>query len=123
MIADAILMQYEQEGRFDLNKLINSLESPSIIGLVTELSTNKYEPSKSWQSLKVNVAEGDAWQRARDAIIRIKENAVKREMEKNLKLLNEASLKGEDKSEYLQRHNGLLQLLKTIKSGDFLKHE
>jgi len=108
-IARIIVDRYKREGGFDVNALINEMPDQPLKSIVTNLLLRKYEISKGWHDLGVEINEVDAHKIADAAILIIKRREVEKKIEENQKALKEASQRGEDVTKYLERHQRLLE--------------
>ncbi|MGH2567839.1 MAG: hypothetical protein ACRDGA_05825, partial [Bacteroidota bacterium] len=97
------------------------LEDVELKSLITDLALSKYELSKGWAAMEVEIEEPDPWKIARDAIVAIKRQAAQREIEQNQRRLKDASQRGQETSLYVQRHQELLNQLKVMETAEFLK--
>lgn len=110
----AVLTEWEEHGRFAADTFISRLEDPELVSAATELTVGKYELSKLWEK---NIEEPDSFARARGAILGLRLKQVQRQIDENLKELNEASLSGKDKLPFMSRHKELLERQRKLKEG------
>ncbi len=116
-----VLHRLEGTGTASPATIINELDDPDLKGLISDLALSKYELSKGWAEMEVEIEEPDPWKIARDSIVTIKRQATNREIEQNQRRLKEASLQGQDTGPLIRRHQELLNQLKEIESPEFLK--
>ena len=112
-IVDIVLGE-RVEGRYsgpqDLIQLIDDTELKEII---TDVSLSKYGLNKQWQQ---EFAEGDPMQLANDSILRMKEHAIKKELEDNKKRLKEAIEMGGDTTAIMFRQRDLSKQLNELEA-------
>lgn len=120
-IVQRILDQYEHTGRFEANSLINELENETSKSIVTNLLFTKYELSKNWEAIGVEIPEANRWQIANAALIAFKRREIELRIEENQRALRGASQLGQDDVPYLETHQRLLQEMKDLESSGFLK--
>jgi DNA primase len=116
-----VLHRLEGTGTASPATIINELDDPDLKGLISDLAVSKYELSKGWAEMEVEIEEPDPWKIARDSIVAIKRQATNRGIEQNQRRLKEASLQGQDTGPLVRRHQELLNQLKQIESPEFLK--
>ncbi len=116
-----ILERLEGTGTAFPAAIINEVEDVELKSLISDLALSKYELSKGWAEMEVEIEEPDPWKIARDSIVAIKRQAIQREIEQNQRRLKDASQHGEDIATLVHRHQDLLQRLKGIESTEFLK--
>ncbi len=120
-LAELILTHFDERGGAEISDVLESLEDPSLKGLVTDVAVSRYELSKGWQELEVEVEEADPFEIARGAISALRKTKLQKEIEANQKLLKKASLAGEDTLPFIHRHQELIRMLKEVESPDYLK--
>lgn len=114
-----ILHRLEKTGWASAATVINEIDDPELKSLISDLALSKYELSKGWAEMAVEIEEPDPWKIARDAVVAIKKQAVQREIEQNQRRLKEAAQRGQDSFPFIQRHQELLNQLKRIDSAEF----
>lgn len=104
-----------QEGEApDAASFIDSLESDELRMLIADIVMNRYELSKGWQEIDVEIDEPHPWDVARGAVMRLRKERVNRLIEQNQKRLREAIQRGEDAMPFIVQHQELLKQLKQI---------
>ena len=101
--------------------ILNDMEDVELKSLISDLALSKYELSKGWAEMDVEIEEPDAWKIARDAIVAIKRHAIQKEIELNQRRLKDASQHGQDTVQFVQRHQELLNQKKEVESLQFSK--
>lgn len=114
-----ILHRIEEAGPAPAATVVNEIDDPELKSLISDLALSKYELSKGWAEMAVEIEEPDPWKIARDAIVAIKKQAVQREIEQNQRRLKDAAQRGQDSFPFVQRHQELLNQLKRIDSAEF----
>ncbi|HTP14044.1 MAG TPA: DNA primase [Bacteroidota bacterium] len=97
--------------------LVQDVADPVLKDIIMAVSFDRYELSRGWESPERDIHEGDPWQIAKDAILRIKRRALALELEENQRRLKLASQQGEDSKPYLLRHQELLHLKKELEAA------
>ncbi|HWP81411.1 MAG TPA: DNA primase [Bacteroidota bacterium] len=109
------ILEYVEGGRDVLaTSFIDNLNDPELKRLVSDVTMSRYEISKAWEEMEVEIDEPDPWTIARAAVARIKRGKIQREIEENQKRLREAVQQGIDSMPYVARHQELLGRLKEI---------
>ncbi len=108
-IAIIISNTHKQGERLDINALLNQLSDQSLKGVITNLLLRKYELSKGWHDISVELNGAEARKIADGAIVTLRRREIERRIDQNQKALREASRIGEDVTGYLERHQQLLQ--------------
>lgn len=114
-----MLHRIEEAGQAPAAMVMNEIDDPDMKSLISDLALSKYELSKGWAEMAVEIEEPDPWKIARDAVIAIKKQAVQREIEQNQRRLKDAAQRGQDSLPFVQRHQELLNQLKRIDSAEF----
>ncbi len=114
-----LLRRLAEAGPAPAATVVNEIDDPEVKSLISDLALSKYELSKGWAEMAVEIEEPDPWKIARDAVLAIKKQAVQREIEQNQRRLKDAAQRGLDSFPYLQRHQELLNQLKRIDSAEF----
>jgi DNA primase len=120
-LAELILTHFDERGGAEISDVLESLEDASLKSLVTDVAVSRYELSKGWHELEVEVEEADPFEIARGAIAALRKTKLQKEIEANQKLLKEASLAGENALPFVHRHQELIRKLKEVESPDYLK--
>jgi len=120
-LAEMILSRIDETGSAEVSTLLHEIEDQQLKNIITDVALSKYELSKQWQAMEVGVEEADPWEIARGAVVAIKKQSIQRQIEGNQKLLREASHRGEDALQFVQRHQDLIRLLKEVESPEFLR--
>lgn len=114
-----ILHRIEDAGLAPAATIINDIDDPELKSLISDLALSRYELSKGWAEMAVEIEEPDPWKIARDAVVALKKQAVQREIEQNQRHLKDAVQRGQDSIPFVQRHQELLNQLKRIDSAEF----
>jgi DNA primase len=114
-----ILQRREAVGAAPAAVIVNELDDPELKSLISDLTLSKYELSKGWAEMAVEIEEPDPWKIARDSVVALKRQAVQREIEQNQRRLKDAVQRGQDSHPFVQRHQELLNLLKRLDSAEF----
>lgn len=113
-IAELVLQQ-RQDGTYNgVESFVHLVDNVALKELITSISFSRYELSRGWQTPEKEVAEGDPWQIAKDAILLIKRRSVHKELEENQKRMQEASVQGNDSKPYLMKHQELLRQIREL---------
>lgn len=120
-IVQRVFDHYEHEGTFEVNSLINELEDEFAKSIVTNLVFTRYELSKNWSAIGVDIQEPDQWQIANGALVAFKKRQIDRRIEENQNALRNAAQQGRDVVPYLEIHQQLLQELRDLETVGFLK--
>lgn len=114
-----VLERIENTGSVDSTALVNDLEDPDLKSVLTDVLLSRYDISKGWQEMEVEIDEPDPSVIARSAVKAIRRHALQRELADNQRLLKEAKQKGEETRPLMQRHQELDRALKELAgSGD-----
>jgi DNA primase len=105
-----------QEGTpLDAASFVSSLErEEELRKLVADIIMNRYELSKGWQEIEVEIDEPDPWEIARGAVMRMRKERVRRQVEQNQKRLKEAVQHGQDAMPFIIQHQQLLKQLQQL---------
>lgn len=106
--------QIEDHGSVDTPAAVNSIADPGLKGLLTEVLMNRYELSKGWQDRAAEWEEPDPLRIARAAVAAIRKHTLNAEIERNQRLLREASQRGEETVSFVRRHQELLTAVKEL---------
>ncbi len=126
MLANILKIMEETNEPIDAPSVFNYVSSAAQVSeadleklkhFITELIFNKYQLSNRWEEDGAEVKKGDAGQIARDAIRSIYQNEIQKQLANNQFLMKEAAKRGEDLTQYLNKHNELLQEKKIIKEN------
>ncbi len=104
--------RFKDVGTLEVSSFINELKEEELKSLVADIVLSKYEISKGWHDLAVEIDEPDPAEIARAAVAAIRRQAVQKEVEQNQRQLKEASQRGEEVLPFVKRHQELLQILK-----------
>lgn len=115
-----LLAHYEEDQSVDLNSLINEATDAEVKSMITDLIVSRYEMTKSWSGLGVEVNEPSPEEIANAALCALKKRAIEKRIEQNQKDLKEAALSGRDVSPFTQLHDQLRQELKAIETQKFI---
>ncbi|MFH0990505.1 MAG: DNA primase [bacterium] len=96
---------------------VQSVTDESLKTILTDIALSRYELSKKWHTENLDFGEADPWEIARGVIVTLKKQAVQKEVESNQRRMREATKKGEDVMEYVQAHQELLNILRSIEDG------
>ncbi|HEY4643662.1 MAG TPA: DNA primase [Bacteroidota bacterium] len=121
MIVQKIIDQCEQTGALEVNTLIDGLDDEVSKSLVTNLLFSKYEVSKNWRALGIEVEEADYREIAKAALIAFQKRRIGRLIEANQSALRSATQQGHDVVPLLEAHQRLLEELKKLGSAESLK--
>jgi DNA primase len=108
-IAGLILDRCKVKGKIDANTLINETADTAIRSLVTDLLLRKYEVSKEWRDLEIELDDASIIKMADDAIGVIKMRDIEKRIEENQMALKNAIAENEDVTIYLEKHVQLLE--------------
>lgn len=108
------LDRIEDTGRVDTAAVLNELKEESLKSLLTEVLMSRYELSKGWKGMAVEIEEPDPLKVARGAVTAIKKQSLHRAIEQNQRLLKEASQRGDETMPYIQRHQDLLHVMREL---------
>lgn len=126
LLANILKIMYETNESIDATSVFNYVSAATQIStddleklkhFTTELIFTKYQLSSRWEEEGAEVQKGDAGQIARDAIRAIYKNEIQKQLNYNKFLMNEAAKRGEDLTQYLNKHNELLQEKKIIEEN------
>lgn len=107
-----LMLQYAESGRdWDANVLINQVDDPEFRRFIADLVFNKYEISKGWKAMGVDLEEPDPSIIAERCILILRRQQVDEMLRENQQRMKEAAARGEPVREYLEHH----QLLMTEK--------
>ncbi|MDI6804383.1 MAG: DNA primase [Bacteroidota bacterium] len=129
MLANILKILHETNEQIDAPSVFNYVSGDTQISaedleklkhFITELIFSKYQLSSRWEEDGVEVAKGDARQIARDAIRAIYKNEIQKQLTYNQFLMKEAAKRGEDLTQYLNKHNELVQEKKFIKENKII---
>jgi len=118
-LVSEIMMMYRQTSSIDIDRLINEMADQDVKSIVTDLLVSRYEMTKSWTEIGVEVEEPSADQIANAALLALKRRTLEREIQQNQQRLREAAQRGEDVSPFTQRHDELRQELKKLELARF----
>lgn len=108
------LDRLENTGTVDSSALVNEIEDPELKGVLTDVLLSKYEISKGWKSMEVEIEEPDPHRVARAAVATIRRKALQRELEENQNLLKQAKQSGKDTRPFIERHQELDRALRDL---------
>lgn len=116
-LAEAIVSLQTEQGVGDLPHLLDRLEDPALRGLVTDLALGKYQVSAGWGEREIEIREADPIVVARDAVYRIKHEAIMRSIRENLLKLKTAAVGSDEAHHYSSIHLELQRRLKDLESS------
>ncbi len=119
--AQMILDRLDTFGSVELTSLVHEIDDPELKGIVTDLALSRYELSKGWKEMDVEIDDADPWEVARGALLALKRQSLYKQIEENRRRLKEISQQGGEVLPFLQRHQELLKQMKELESSEFLK--
>jgi len=110
------LNRIENTGSVDSAALLNDIEDPELKGVLTDVLLSRYDISKGWYTMEVEIDEPDPSVIARAAVAAIKRHSLRAAMELNQRQMQEASQRGAETLPFIQRHQELLRLMKEMEN-------
>lgn len=115
-LVQIVLERIENTGSMDLTALVNDLEDAELKSVLTDVLMSRYEISKGWQAMEVEIDEPEPARIAKAAVAAIRRQALHREIERNQNLMKDASQKGLETLPYIQRHQELMNAMKELEN-------
>jgi len=119
-LAQMILNRIENSGFVDVSSLSNEISDQELKSVLSDVQMSRYELSKGWQEMEVEIEEPDSARVAKAAVGAIKRKALQKEMEQNQRLMKEASQKGQETLPFIQRHQELLRVIRELENPNTL---
>ncbi len=118
-LVSTILGLMNESGPVNLSAYVESLTDPELKSIVTDLALSRYELSRGWSAMNVEIDEPDPREIARKAIVAVKRRVIQKEVERNQRELKEASQRGQEVKPFVLRHKELLNQLRSIEAPSF----
>jgi hypothetical protein len=119
-LVSTILRLMNESGPVNLSSFVESLTDPELKSIVADLALSRYELSRGWSALNVEIDEPNPHEIARKAIVAVKRRVIQKEVERNQRELKEASQRGQEVMPFVLRHKELLNQLRSIEAPSFL---
>ncbi|MEX2191346.1 MAG: DNA primase, partial [Bacteroidota bacterium] len=115
-LVQIVLERIENTGSVDSTALVNELEDPDLKSVYTDVMLSRYDLSKGWQEMEVEIEEPDPAKIAKAAVAAIKRKALRTEIEQNHNLMSAAKQRGEETRPFIERHQELSRTLRNLES-------
>lgn len=115
-LAQMALKRIQATGLLDAGALVNDISDPELKSIVTDVMLSRYEISRGWQDLAVEIDEANPRTIAKAAILAVRRHALRKQIEENQRNLRDASQRGDETRSYIQRHQEILRMLKELET-------
>jgi DNA primase len=115
-----ILSHYQKSHSLDVNELINATGDVELKSIITDLLVSRYEMTKTWSTVGVEVTEPRPEEIANAALCFLKKRAIEKQIEENQRRLKEAATRGRDVSPFTKLHDELRRQMIEIESREFI---
>jgi DNA primase len=113
-VLEKILEYFETGREFHVTSFVDNLADAELKRLVTDITMSRYELSRGWEEMEIEIDEPDPTAIARAAVGRMKRWKIQLEIEENQRQLRDAAQRGGDAMPFVARHQELLGRLKEI---------
>ncbi len=113
-IIHRVLQAVDQTGTFDVAAALQSTDDEELQTIMMDTVMNRYELSKSWETMEKRIEREDPMKVAHDAVFALRNSTLKRAIDQNQQAMKSAARDGKESAEYLRAHQELMMRLKEL---------
>ncbi len=115
-IIQRVLQEVEQNGTFDVASAMQSMEDEGLRKIMMDTVMERYELSKSWETMEKEIEQEDPMKVAHDAVFALRRSTLKRAIDRNQTEMRLAANEGRPTGEMLRNHQELTEMMKRLEA-------